>query len=58
MRCWKCFRDTFIIHITADHYRICDLCYHSRKRVLAKIKANKAARAVLNKLHHIHHPRA
>lgn len=45
MRCWKCFRDTFIIHITVEHHRICDSCYTSRRRVLNRIKAKRKARA-------------
>ncbi len=45
MRCWKCFRDTFIIHITAEHLRICDSCYEARRRVLDRIKAKRRERA-------------
>lgn len=45
MRCWKCFRDTFIIHVTTEHLRICDHCYGARRRVLDRIRAKRKARA-------------
>lgn len=45
MRCWKCFRNTWIIHVTADHTRICDSCYVARRRVLDRIRAKRKARA-------------
>jgi hypothetical protein len=44
MRCHKCFRTTNVVHLTAEHFYACDLCYFARKRVLAKIKANKERR--------------
>ncbi len=65
MRCWKCFRDTFVIHITTEHHHICDTCYDARKRVLARIrvkrKSRKAwaeARAAIHKLLDSMSPRA
>jgi len=40
MRCHKCFRDIHTANIDQEHLYNCDLCYFSRKRVLAKIKVN------------------
>ena len=52
MRCWKCFRDTFIIYVTPEHLRICDHCYMARRRVLDRIKAKRRARAEIRAARH------
>jgi hypothetical protein len=67
MRCWKCFRDTYIIYITAEHLRICDSCYGARTRVLNRIRAKRKARAeiraaiptfIIDTIHARMHPHA
>ena len=30
--CEKCGQPTYIIHITTEHKRICDLCYEEKKK--------------------------
>lgn len=44
MRCYKCFRPTYVIHINTDYLRVCDFCHMAHLRVLAKIRMNKETR--------------
>lgn len=41
MRCHKCFRPTYVVHINTDYLHVCDLCHTARLRILAKIRMNR-----------------